>query len=67
MIKGQLQLFSTEDNAENLLERYVDYSDLGKTQAMERDLELLVGFIEDASLLPMLKSYLIEISERSNV
>ena len=30
----------------HILEKYVDYSDVGKTQAMERDLNLLEDFID---------------------
>tara|TARA_R110000824_G_scaffold223667_2_gene411404 strand:+ start:5007 stop:5219 length:213 start_codon:yes stop_codon:yes gene_type:complete len=60
MIEGQLELFPTKDDVNNLLEKYVDYSDLGKTQAMERDLDVLTGFINHYSetMIPLLESYL---------
>ena len=43
-MKGQLSLFS-DRYVEDILEEYVDYSDLGKTQSMERDLNILIDFI----------------------
>ena len=60
MIKGQLELFPSKDKVGDLLEKYVDYSDLGKTQAMERDLDLLIKFIETygETMIPLLESYL---------
>tara|TARA_B100000029_G_C17440763_1_gene911368 strand:- start:710 stop:907 length:198 start_codon:yes stop_codon:yes gene_type:complete len=58
---SQLSLFeNTRRTTEDLLDKYVDYSDLGKTQAMERDLDLLTDFINEYSetMLPLLESYL---------
>tara|TARA_R100001244_G_scaffold116113_1_gene86154 strand:+ start:78 stop:281 length:204 start_codon:yes stop_codon:yes gene_type:complete len=60
-MKGQLELFENERrNAANVLEKYVDYSDLGKTQAMERDLNLLEDFINHygETMIPLLDNYL---------
>ena len=58
---SQLSLFeNTRRTTEDLLDKYVDYSDLGKTQAMERDLDLLTDFINEygETMLPLLESYL---------
>ena len=58
-MKGQLNLFS-DRYVENVLEDYVDYSDLGKTRAMERDLDILTDFINEYSdtMIPLLERYL---------
>ena len=58
-MKGQLTLFPIRD-VDSLLEKYVDYSDVGKTQAMERDLDILTGFINSygETTIPLLESYL---------
>ena len=44
----------------HILEKYIDYSDLGKTQAMERDLNILEDFINHygVTMIPLLDSYL---------
>ena len=59
-MQGQLSLFANEDRkVVNVLEEYVDYSDLGKTQAMERDLNLLEDFINyyGETMIPLLDGY----------
>ena len=58
---GQLSLFENEGRkVVNVLEKYIDYSDLGKTQAMERDLNILEDFINHygVTMIPLLDSYL---------
>jgi len=60
-MKEQLGLFENErSNVANVLEKYVDYSDLGKTRAMERDLNILEDFINHygETMIPLLDSYL---------
>ena len=44
----------------NVLEEYINYSDLGKTQAMERDLDVLTDFIDcyGETMIPLLDNYL---------
>ena len=58
-MKGQLSLFS-DRYVEDILEEYVDYSDLGKTQSMERDLNILIDFIYvySETMIPLLESHL---------
>lgn len=50
-----------------VLEQYVDYSNLGKTQAMERDLDILEDFINHygETMIPLLDSYLKRIEGKS--
>tara|TARA_R110002020_G_scaffold263369_2_gene478059 strand:+ start:223 stop:420 length:198 start_codon:yes stop_codon:yes gene_type:complete len=58
---SQLDLFDNpRRTVEDVLEKHVDYSDLGKTQAMERDLDLLIDFINEYSetMIPLLDNYL---------
>ena len=58
---SQLSLFENPHRTvEDVLENHVDYSDLGKTQAMERDLDLLTDFINQYSetMIPLLDNYL---------
>ena len=60
-MKGQLDLFENpRRKVIDVLEEYIDYSDLGKTQAMERDLDVLTDFINHYSetMIPLLASYL---------
>lgn len=67
-MKGQLTLFENENReAANILEKYVDYSNLGKTQAMERDLNILEDFINyyGETILPLLDSYLRKVANAS--
>ena len=61
MVKGQLDLFENpRREVIDILEKYIDYSDLGKTQAMERDLDVLTDFIDyySETMIPLLESYL---------
>ena len=61
MVKGQLDLFENpRKKVIDILEQHIDYSDLGKTQAMERDLDVLTDFIDHYSetMIPLLESYL---------
>jgi hypothetical protein len=61
MVKGQLDLFENpRRRVVDVLEEHIDYSDLGKTQAMERDLDILTDFIDHYSqtMIPLLESYL---------
>ena len=54
-MKNQLRFF----------EKYIDYSDLGKTQAMERELYILTDFINEygETMIPLLERY---IKEKAN-
>ena len=65
-MQGQLSLFS-DRCVENVLEEYVDYSDLGKTQAMERDLDILTDFINQYGdlMIPLLDGYLKRVTRKS--
>tara|TARA_Y100001951_G_C11247795_1_gene244483 strand:+ start:554 stop:766 length:213 start_codon:yes stop_codon:yes gene_type:complete len=49
----------------HILEKYIDYSDLGKTQAMERDLHILEDFIDHygVTMLPLLDGYIKKVME----
>ena len=61
MVKGQLDLFENpRRKVIDVLEEYIDYSDLGRTQAMERDLDVLTDFIDyySETMIPLLESYL---------
>ena len=61
MVKGQLDLFENPRRKDtDVLEEYIDYSDLGRTQAMERDLDVLTDFIDyySETMIPLLESYL---------
>tara|TARA_Y100000034_G_scaffold128064_1_gene182019 strand:+ start:289 stop:486 length:198 start_codon:yes stop_codon:yes gene_type:complete len=58
---SQLDLFDNpRRTVGDVLEKHVDYSDLGKTQAMERDLDLLIDFVNEYSdtMIPLLDNYL---------
>ena len=59
-MKGQMRLFELQLDVDNLLEKYVDYSDLGKTRSMERDLNILTEFVNthNETMIPLLESYL---------
>ena len=57
----QLNLFENpRRKVVNVLEKYINYSDLGKTQAMERDLDVLTDFIDyyGETMIPLLDNYL---------
>ena len=58
---SQLDLFDNpRRTVEDVLEKHVDYSDLGKTQAMERDLDLLIDFVNEygEAMIPLFDKYL---------
>jgi len=58
---GQLDLFDNpRRTVEDVLEKRVDYSNLGRTQAMERDLDLLTDFVNEygETMIPLLDNYL---------
>ena len=60
-MQGQLSLFANEvKKVVDILEEYVDYSALGRTQAMERDLNILTDFINEygETMIPLLERYL---------
>ena len=59
-MKGQMRLFETHTDVDNLLGKYVDNTDLGKTRQMERDLNILTEFINTygETMIPLLESYL---------
>ena len=65
-MQGQLSLFS-ERSVEDILEEYIDYSDLGKTQSMERDLDILINFINGYSetMIPLLENHLRKVARAS--
>ena len=65
-MQGQLSLFS-DRSVENVLEEYVDYSDLGKTQAMEQDLNILEDFINHygTTMIPLLDGYIKKVMKES--
>jgi len=57
----QLSLFTDPHRkVTDVLEEYIDYSDLGRTEAMERDLNVLTDFIDayGETMIPLLESYL---------
>ena len=59
----QLSLFvNPTRKVEDTLGEHVDYSDLGKTQAMERDLDILTDFINEygETMFPLLERYMKE-------
>ena len=58
---SQLSLFENpRRTVEDVLEKHIDYSNIGKTQSMERDLDLLTDFINQYSetMIPLLDNYL---------
>ena len=60
-MKGQLELFENHSiKVTDVLEEYINYSDLGRTQAMERDLDVLTDFINEygETMIPLLERYL---------
>ena len=60
-MKGQLELFENHSiKVADVLEKHIDYSNLGRTQAMERDLDVLTDFIDyySETMIPLLESYL---------
>ena len=62
-LSKQLSLFvNPTRKVEDILGEYVDYSDLGKTRAMERDLNILTDFINHygETMIPLLERYVKE-------
>ena len=62
-MKGQLRLFENEERkVEDVFEKYIDYSDLGRTQAMERDLDILTDFVNKygETMIPLLERHMKE-------
>ena len=58
---SQLSLFENpRRTVDDVLEKHIDYSNIGKTQSMERDLDLLTDFINQYSetMIPLLDNYL---------
>ena len=58
---SQLSLFENpRRTVEDVLEKHIDYSNIGKTQSMESDLDLLTDFINQYSetMIPLLDNYL---------
>ena len=58
---SQLDLFDNpRRTVEDVLEKRVDYSNLGRTQAMERDLDLLTDFVNEygETMIPLFDKYL---------
>jgi len=52
----------------HILEEYIDYSDLGKTQAMERELNILEDFINHygVTMIPLLDGYIKKVVKESH-
>ena len=60
-IPKQLSLFNNPTRkVEDVFDKYIDYSDLGKTRAMERELNVLTGFINNygETMIPLLERYM---------
>jgi len=51
----------------DVLEEYIDYSDLGRTQSMERELDVLTDFINEygETMIPLLERYLRKVTRES--
>ena len=57
----QLSLFNNPTRkVEDVFDKYIDYSDLGKTRAMERELGVLTDFINNygETMIPLLERYI---------
>ena len=63
----QLSLFTNpaKKGVGDIFEKYIDYSDLGKTRAMERELYILTDFINEygETMIPLLERY---VKEKAN-
>ena len=62
-LPGQMSLFNNPTRkVGNIFDKYIDYSDLGKTQAMERELDVLTDFINKygETMIPLLERYMKE-------
>ena len=60
-IPKQLSLFNNPTRkVDDVFDKYIDYSDLGKTRAMERELNVLTGFINNygETMIPLLERYM---------
>ena len=58
---SQLDLFENpRRKVGDIFNKHVDYSDLGRTQAMERELDILTDFVNEYSetMIPLLDNYL---------
>jgi len=59
----QLSLFTNPTRkVGDIFDKYIDYSDLGKTRAMERELDVLTDFINEygETMIPLLERYMKE-------
>ena len=59
----QLSLFTNPTRkVGDIFDKYIDYSDLGKTRAMERELDVLTDFINKygETMIPLLERYMKE-------
>tara|TARA_R100000808_G_scaffold11636_1_gene29683 strand:+ start:2716 stop:2928 length:213 start_codon:yes stop_codon:yes gene_type:complete len=60
-LPGQMSLFNNSTRkVGDIFDKYIDYSDLGKTQAMERELDVLTDFVNKygETMIPLLERYL---------
>ena len=67
-MSGQLSLFENESRkVVNVLEKYVDYSDMSKEEAKETDLAILEDFVNyyGVTMIPLLDSYLRRVTRES--
>ena len=67
-MQGQLSLFANEDRkVVNVLEEYVDYSDMSKEEAKDTDLAILEDFINyyGETMIPLLDGYIKKVMKDS--
>ena len=67
-MQGQLSLFADEGRkVADILEEYIDYSRVGRTQGMERDLDVLTDFINEygETMIPLLERFLRKVTRES--
>jgi hypothetical protein len=67
-MQGQLSLFANEDRkVVNVLEEYVDYSDMSKEEAKDTDLAILEDFINyyGETMIPLLDGYIKKVMKES--
>ena len=63
LLPKQLSLFvNPTRKVGDIFDKYIDYSDLGKTRAMERELDVLTDFINEygETMIPLLERYIRE-------
>jgi hypothetical protein len=63
LLPKQLSLFvNPTRKVGDIFDKYIDYSDLGKTRAMERELDVLTDFINEygETMIPLLERYMKE-------